>query len=63
MSEDILNLPVVGVNGNHRVYSNFFSDNNIIQNTILTKNLIIDTLRQHFADNIYTYRADEFGFL
>lgn len=62
---DIQNLPGTGSNGEHRVYSNFFSDNDIIQNVAIVqpKNLLIDTLRYHFAkDNLYTYRTDEFGY-
>jgi len=54
-----------GFNADHRVYSNFFSDNQIIQNVSIVqpKNLLIDILRKHFSrDNIYTYRADEYGF-
>jgi hypothetical protein len=63
--EDIQNLPGTGKNSAHRVYSNFFSDNYIIQQACMSqpKNLIIDVLRKHFStDNIYTYRADEYGF-
>lgn len=65
MPEDLQNLPGTGRNQDHRVYSNFFSDNHIIQQVCITqpKNLIIDTLRRYFSrDNIYTYRADEYGF-
>lgn len=64
MPEDLQNLPS-SINGDHRVYSNFFSDNYIIQQVCITqpKNLIIDVLRNHFSrDNIYTYRSDEYGF-
>lgn len=65
MPENIQNLPGTGINGEHRVYSNFFSDNYIIQQTCITqpKNLLIDVLRHNFSkDNIYTYRTDEYGF-
>jgi hypothetical protein len=65
MPLDIQNLPGTGINADHRAYSNFFSDNSIIQQVCVVhpKNLIIDVLRKHFSrDNIYTYRADEFGF-
>lgn len=58
-------LPGTGINGDHRVYSNFFSDNHIIQQVCMTqpRNLIIDVLRMHFSrDNSFTYRADEYGF-
>ena len=54
-----------GLNAQHRVYSNYFSDESIIQNVaiIQPKNLLIDVLRKHFSnDNIYTYRSDEYGF-
>jgi hypothetical protein len=65
MGIDIQNLPGTGFNGDHRVYSNFFADNHIIQNVAIVqpKNLLIDILRKHFSlDNIYTYRCDDFGF-
>lgn len=65
MPEDLQNLPGTGINGDHRVYSNFFSDNYIIQQVCMTqpKNLLIDVLRKHFSrDNIFTYRSDEYGF-
>jgi len=57
--------PGTGFNGDHRVYSNFYDDNAIIQQVCIVqpKNLLIDTLRKHFArDNIFTYRMDEYGF-
>jgi hypothetical protein len=62
---DIQNLPGTGNNADHRVYSNFFADNDIIQNVAVVqpKNLLIDVLRKYFSrDNIYTYRYDQFGF-
>lgn len=65
MSETTQNLPGTGINGDHRVYSNFFSDNHIIQQVCITqpKNLIIDVLRMHFSrDSVFTYRADEYGY-
>lgn len=65
MGIDVQNLPGTGFNADHRVYSNFFADNYIIQNVAIVqpKNLLIDVLRKHFArDNIYTYRADEYGY-
>lgn len=64
MSLEIQNLPG-GTNAEHRVYSNFFSDNDIVQNVAIVqpKNLLIDTLRHYFSqDNLYTYRTDEFGY-
>lgn len=65
MGNDLQGLPGTGLNGDHRVYSNFFSDNYIIQQVCIVqpKNLVIDILRRRFErDNIYTYRKDEFGF-
>lgn len=64
MSENFQALPSA-INADHRVYSNFFSDNYIIQQACIThpKNLIIDVLRKYFKnDSVYTYRCDEFGF-
>jgi hypothetical protein len=65
MGLDIQNLPGTAFNADHRVYSNFFADNHIIQNVSIVqpKNLLIDILRKYFSqDNIYTYRADDYGF-
>lgn len=65
MGIDTQNLPGTGFNAEHRVYSNFFADNHIIQNVAIVqpKNLLIDTLRKYFSmDNIYTYRADQYGY-
>jgi hypothetical protein len=65
MPIDIQGLPGTGNNAIHRTYSNFFADNHVIQNVAIVqpKNLLIDILRQHFSlDNIFTYRADEYGF-
>jgi hypothetical protein len=65
MGLDLQNLPGTGFNADHRVYSNFFADNHIIQNVSIVqpKNLLIDILRKHFSmDNVYTYRSDEYGF-
>jgi hypothetical protein len=65
MGIDTQNLPGTGFSGDHRVYSNFFADNYIVQNVSIVqpKNLLIDTLRKHFSkDNIYTYRHDEYGY-
>ena len=62
---DIQNLPGTGANADHRVYSNFFSDNDIIQNVAIVqpKNLLIDVLRKYFRrDHVYTYRTDEYGY-
>lgn len=60
-----LNNPNMGTNSDHMVYSNFFEDNYVIQNSafIHPKNILIDTLRHYFSfDNTYTYRSDEYGF-
>lgn len=58
-------LPGTGSNGDHRVFSDFFSENNIIQQVAVVhpKNLLIQSLRDLFRkDSIYTYRSDEYGF-
>ena len=58
------NLPS-GTNADHRVYSSFFSDNNIVQQVAIVhpKNLLIDGLRKVFReDSVFTYRDDEYGF-
>jgi len=65
MPIDNQQLPGTGFNADHRVFSNFFADNQIIQNVSIVqpKNLLIDILRLHFKrDNIFTYRDDEYGF-
>lgn len=65
MGQDLQNLPGTGFNGDHRVYSNYYSDNKIVQNVAIVhpKNLLIDTLRKYFKnDNVYTYRQDQYGF-
>ena len=62
---DVQNLPGTGIRGEHRVYSDFFSDNNIIQQTAIVapKSILIDGLRSVFKnDNIFTYRSDEYGY-
>ena len=65
MGIDVQSLPGTGFNNDHRVYSNFFDDNSIIQQVCITqpKNLLIDVMRKHFSrDNIFTYRTDDYGF-
>ncbi len=65
MSIDNQATPGTAFNGDHRVYSNLFEDNSIIQQVCIMqpKNLLIDVLRKHFAnDSIFTYRMDEYGF-
>ena len=65
MPLDLQHLPGTAFNADHRVFSNFFADNHIIQTVSMVqpKNLLIDILRKHFSrDLVYTYRADEFGF-
>jgi hypothetical protein len=65
MGSDTQNLPGVSFNSDHFVYSNYFVDNHIVQQSAVVhpKNLIIDALRQYFArDNVYTYRYDEYGY-
>lgn len=58
-------LPGTGINGDHRVFSDFFSENNIIQQVAVVqpKNLLIQYLRDLFRkDSVFTYRSDEYGF-
>jgi hypothetical protein len=65
MPIDLQNLPGSGANGDHRVYSNYFADESIIQQVCIVqpKNIIMDVLRRRFSrDNIYTYKMDEYGF-
>lgn len=62
---DEQNLTSSGLNGDHVVFSNFFEDNHIVQQTAIVhpKTLIIDGLRKVFRnDSIYTYRDDEYGY-
>ena len=50
-------LPGAAGSGDHRVFSNFFSDHNIIQNVAIVqpKNLVISALRDIFrSDSIFT---------
>ena len=54
-----------GLNGDHVVYSSFFEDNHVVQQTAIVhpKTLIIDGLRHLFRnDSVFTYRDDEFGY-
>ena len=62
---DEQNLPGTGQNGDHVVYSSFFLDNYIVQQTAIVhpKSLIIDGLRRVFRnDSVFTYRDDEYGY-
>jgi hypothetical protein len=62
---DQQNLPGSGFNGDHVVYSSFFNDNHIVQQTAIVhpKTLLIDGLRKIFRnDSIFTYRDDEYGY-
>jgi len=62
---DEQNLPGTGLNGDHVVYSSFFTDNYIVQQTAIVhpKTLLIDGLRKVFRnDSIFTYRDDEYGY-
>ena len=45
---DEQNLPGTGLNGDHVVYSSFFEDNHIVQQTAIVhpKTLLIDGLRK-----------------
>ena len=58
-------LPGTGSNSDHRVFSDFFANNHIIQTVAVVqpKNLLIQYLRDLFRkDSIFTYRDDEYGF-
>lgn len=58
-------LPGTGSNADHRVFSDFFANNHIIQNVAIVqpKNLLIQSLRDLFRkDSVFTYRDDEYGF-
>lgn len=58
-------LPGTGINSDHRVFSDFFANNHIVQNVAIVqpKNLLIQYLRDLFRrDSIFTYRDDEYGF-
>jgi hypothetical protein len=62
---DEQNLPGSALNGDHVVYSNFFSDNHVVQQSAIVhpKALLIDGLRKLFQnDTIFTYRDDEYGY-
>ena len=58
-------LPGAAGSGDHRGFSNFFSDHNIIQNVAIVqpKNLLISAIRDIFrSDSIFTYRDDKYGY-
>lgn len=62
---DEQNLPGSGINGDHVVYSSFFTDNYVVQQTAIVhpKALLIDSLRAVFRnDSVFTYRDDEYGY-
>jgi hypothetical protein len=62
---DEQNLPGPGFNADHIVYSSFFVDNHIVQQTAIVhpKTLLIDGLRKVFRnDSVFTYRDDEYGY-
>ena len=62
---DQTNLPGLGLNADHIVYSSYFHDHHIIQQTAIVhpKYLLIDGLRKIFrSDSVYTYRDDEYGY-
>jgi hypothetical protein len=59
------NLPGTALNGDHVVYSSYFTDNYVIQQSAIVhpKFLLIDGLRKIFRnDSIFTYRDDEYGY-
>lgn len=58
-------LPGTASSNDHRVFSDFFANNHIVQNVAVVqpKNLLIQSLRDLFRrDSVFTYRDDEFGF-
>lgn len=62
---DQINIPGQGLNADHIVYSSFYNDNHIIQQTAIVhpKHLLIDGLRKIFrTDSVYTYRDDQYGY-
>jgi hypothetical protein len=62
---DQFNLPGAAVNADHIVYSSYFNDHYIIQQTAIVhpKCILIDSLRNIFRkDSIYTYRDDQYGY-
>ena len=62
---DQQNLPGAALNGDHIVYSSFFSDHNAVQQSAIVhpKSLLIDSLRKIFrSDSVFTYRDDEYGY-
>jgi hypothetical protein len=62
---DQQNLAGTGLNGDHIVYSSFFADNYVVQQTAIVhpKALLIDGLRKIFQnDSVFTYRDDEYGY-
>jgi len=62
---DEQNLPGTALNGDHIVYSSFFADNFVVQQSAIVhpKALLIDGLRKIFQnDSVFTYRDDEFGY-
>ena len=59
------NLPGTALNGDHVVYSSFFADNYVVQQSAVVhpKSLLIDGLRKIFRnDSVFTYRDDEYGY-
>lgn len=65
MGTDDLNISGLAANSDHVVYSSFYGDNGIVQNSLMVhpKNIVIDLLRREFStDSEYTYRSDEYGF-
>lgn len=54
-----------GFNSDHKVSSNFYENNHIVQQSLIKhpKELVIDGLRHVFStDSVFTYRQDEYGF-
>lgn len=65
MATNELNIPGRVPNSDNMVFSSFYGDNHVDQNTFIIhpKTVLIDLLRREFSkDSLYTYRADEYGF-
>ena len=65
MATNELNIPGRVPNSDNVVFSSFYGDNHITQNSFIVhpKTVIVDLLRREFSqDSLYTYRSDEYGF-
>jgi len=65
MATNELNIPGRVPNSDNVVFSSFYGDNHITQNSFIVhpKTVFVDLLRREFSlDSLYTYRSDEYGF-